>query len=351
MGKIKLFLIIISLIFPFLGSAVFANAAQGPEHPFQKGVCYVSWDKERYMSVYSDKSLEKLAQIGVEWVGLVVTYYQDRYDSKQIFPTEKTPSDKSLTHVIRLAHKLGMKVMLKPHIDLVDTSDGLWRGDIGFQNHADWQEWFLEYRRFISHYAGLAEETNTELFCIGTELCFASQKASFWKEDIIPAIRKVYSGRLVYAANWDEYKNISFWEDLDYVGIDAYFPLTQKANPEYGQIRAGWQKWVDEIEAWQESVNKPVIFTEIGYRSCGSAAKMPWDYSTNAEVNLEIQANCYKAVLDVLYDRLWCKGLYWWYWGDSPFAGGMANRDFTPQNKPAEKILSYYYKDFYPAAF
>jgi len=314
------------------------------ESSFQKGMCYASWDKERYLSAYSDKSLEALARIGVEWVAIVTTSYQQNYNSKEIFTTGKTPSEASIIHAIRKAHALGLKVMLKPHLDLLNQSGGLWRADIGFQNETDWKEWFAQYLKFILHYARIAEEERVELFCIGTELCFASQQTSFWQQYIIPKIREVYSGKLIYAANWDEYKKVSFWQELDFIGLDGYFPLVEKKNPDFEELKAVWVKWADEIEGWQKGINKQIIFTEIGYRSCQISAAKPWDSSFSREADLSLQSDCYKAALDALYNRSWCGGIYWWYWEASIYAGGMNNRDFTPQNKPAEIIISYWYK-------
>lgn len=343
MSKQKLSIIQNSLILCFLGS-IFFGLAQGAEPFFQKGICYVSWEKERYCSIYSDKSLGMLAQTGAEWVAIVTTYYQDKFNSKEIFPMGKTPSDESLVHAIKQAHQLGLKVMLKPHLDLIRESDGLWRGDIGFQSESDWQEWFRQYLKFILHYARLAQETKVELYCIGTELCFASTQTKFWEREIIPKVRKAYSGKLIYAANWDEYKNIRFWNSLDYIGIDAYFPLQQKGNPQYQEIKNSWTEWAQEIGIWQSKIKKPVIFTEIGYRSCDFAAAKPWENSYSARPNLEIQADCYRAAFEVVSNLSWCKGIYWWYWKATPFVGGLNNRDFTPQNKPAESILTYYYR-------
>lgn len=322
---------------------IFTPAYAQEELSFQKGICYATWQKERYLSTYSDKSLEMLAQTGAEWVEIVTTYYQQKFNSLKIFPTDNTPSDKSIIHVINKAHQLGLKVMLKPHVDLIDNSDGLWRGDIGFQDETDWQAWFSQYRNFILHYANLAERTNVELFCIGTELCFASMQAEFWQEDIIPRIRNAYSGKLIYAANWNEYKKISFWDDIDYIGIDAYFPLANKKNPEYEEIKAGWRKWASEITDWHRGINKPIILTEIGYRSSEFSAARPWEHNSDADIDLEVQAACYIAALDVFYNQSWCGGIYWWYWKTSPYSGGLNNRDFTPQGKPAEIVLSYWY--------
>lgn len=320
------------------------EAVQAQESGFHKGMCFVTWEKERYASTYADRSLGLLAQTGAEWVAIITTCYQDKYNSQRIFTTEKTPSDRSLIHAINKAHCLGLKVMLKPHLDLLGQSDGLWRADIGFQSREDWQKWFVEYLKFILHYAKIAAETKVELFCIGTELSFAAQQTEFWQGYIIPRIRNVYSGKLVYAANWDEYRSIRFWNDLDFVGIDAYFPLTQKTSTGYEEIEEAWRRWADEIELWQKTIGKSIIFTEIGYRSCEFSATRPWDSAFSGKVDLEIQSNSYKAALSILFNRSWCKGMYWWYWKTSPYAGGLNNRDFTPQNKPSQEILVSWYR-------
>ncbi len=341
-GMTKRVIRVISVVVLLSRMLIFVLPVQASS-AFQKGMCYAAWQKYRYLSQYSDESLERLAQTGAEWVEIITTYYQDEYNSKRIFPTRKTPSDGSIAHVIKKAHSLGLKVMLKPHIDLIDTSDGLWRGDIGFQTEKDWQRWFAQYQKFIVHYAHLAEKTNVELFCIGTELCFASTKTEFWQYYIIPSVRTAYSGKLIYAANWDEYKSIGFWDDLDYIGIDAYFPLARKKNPGYEEIKTSWSKWADEIQEWHRYIGKPVILTEIGYRSSEYAATRPWEEGFGRKVDLELQALCYSAALSVFSNRDWCRGLYWWYWKSSPYAGGFNNRDFTPQGKPAEIVLNYWY--------
>ena len=274
-----------------INALIFVGSANGESDPaevesaFQKGICFVTWQKDRYLSPYSDRALERLAQTGATWVSIVTTYYQEDFDSLKIFPTENTPSDSSIIHAINKAHQLRLKIMLKPHLDLLSSSGTLSRSDIGFQREADWRKWFSQYLKFILHYAKLAERYNVDMLCIGTELCFASTKTKYWQEQIIPEIKKVYSGKLIYAANWDTYKAIAFWNQLDYIGIDAYFPLTDKENPNLEQIKAGWKKWIDQIQVWQQNINKPIILTEIGYRSCCSAAMKPWEFDSNSQLD------------------------------------------------------------------
>lgn len=345
-NKRKLFHVILAVIFLTSSlSPARVNAAnlELKIPVFQKGMCYVTWDKNRFASSYSDQALKMLRGMGVEYVQLNVTRYQDRYNSTKIKATELTPSDKSVKHVIKTAHKLGLKVMLKPHIDLIDKGSGTyWRADIGFYNEEGWKKWFKEYERFITHYAKIAEKNNVEIFCVGTELSFTTQKTDHWQK-VISSVKNIYSGKLTYAANWDNYKNVKFWEDLDFVGIDAYFPLTYKSDPTVEDIVEGWGKWKHEIESWHSSIDKPIVFTEIGYSSSSHAPSEPWKSGTgNADV--EIQAKCYAAFFEALRGSSWLAGVYWWRWAPTTYGGGKHNRQFTPLNKPAAKILEENYK-------
>ena len=124
---------------------------------------------------------------------------------------------------IKLLHKNGIRTMVKPQI-------WIWKGEftgtLKMASEEDWKILEKSYENFIITYAEMAEETKSELFCIGTELeQFVLMRPDFWK-GLIAKVRLVYSGKLTYAANWDEYPRVPFWQDLDYIGIDAYFPLS-----------------------------------------------------------------------------------------------------------------------------
>ncbi|MFH1309058.1 MAG: hypothetical protein ABIH85_00065 [Candidatus Omnitrophota bacterium] len=312
----------------------------------QKGMSYVAWDKNQFSTEYSDKSLEKLVSIGVEYISICPTHYQESYNSTEIKRTDKTPSEKSLIHVIKKAKTLGLEILLKPHIDLIDKFDGTyWRADICFAAEEDWKNWFKCYKRMLLAYASLCEKYDVELFCIGTELSATTAKNEYWL-DVITEIRKIYSGKLVYAANWDNYQNVQFWDRLDYIGIDAYFPLTYTPMPSIENIKKGWEKWKYEIKLWQVKVNKQIIFTEIGYPSSSHAPHAPWQNATSGNADTLIQAKCYEAFFDVIWKEPWLAGVYWWKWDTNTFAGGNNNRQFTPQNKPAQRIIEANYKNY-----
>ena len=278
---------------------------------FQKGVVYTSWGKGELGTEASDQTLEYLKELGVGHLTIMIVWLQETIEENKISPDSKdTPEDRALAHAINKAHSLGMKVMLKPH---VDVRTGEWRGDI-----IPSEEWFANYKDYLFHYVQLATQYNVELFSIGTELGNAT--LSRWQgkwEEMIKEIREIFPGRLVYGANWDEYKTIGFWDKLDYVGISAYFPLTAEKDPKKEDLIAAWQANALEIENWltAKQLNKSVIFTEIGYCSADGTNIQPWSVLSNLSeefVDQAEQANCLEAMLVACSVHSWFKGFYWW---------------------------------------
>ncbi len=317
---------------------------------FQKGVTYIAWTKDGYSNSNSGDAIEDMALQGIDWACLVVTRYQDKFDSTEIYSfRDKTPSDESIVFAIKKLHGSGIKVMLKPHLDLME-SDGKWRGEIGFGDSDSWKAWFESYGNFILKYATLAEKEKVDLFCIGTELTNTTlSEPGLWRE-LIQKVRAVYTGPLTYAANWDEeFDGIEFWDELDYVGIDPYFPLVSSANPDKEELMQVWGDWLGMIEDWQKQVDKPVLFTEIGYKSAVGATDEPWQHAPLGKADVQLQADCYDALLETFWDKPWFYGVYWWYYGVNTKMGGPFHRGFTPQNKPAQKIVEKWYKQDAPA--
>jgi len=316
-----------------------------PKYQFQKGMCYATWNKDRFGAPGSDESLAEMAKAGVKWVALIPTWYQENCGSTNIFPTDKTPTDSSLVHAIKTAHRLGMKVMIKPHLDVADLSGGNWRGEIFCERESGWADWFTDYQAFILHYAKLAQANHAEIFCLGTELkLVVTKKPDMWREHVIGPVRKIYKGPVTYAANWDdEFELVKFWGELDYIGIDAYFPLAKKKGASYEDIKQGWDEWIGSIEAVQAKYNKPVLFPEIGYCSAKGAAKTPWEDLASGELDLQVQADCYRALFEKFWDKDWFYGAYWWRWGTDVRFGGPENKSYSPQGKPALDVLRAWY--------
>lgn len=243
---------------------------------------------------------------------------------------------------IEYAHNLGINVMLKPHIWVKGQG---WAGDYELKTDKEWNEWGESYAKYILANAAIAESKKVKMLCIGTEYRKSvTARPDLWRH-LIREVRKVYKGKVVYAANWDNYQNVSFWDDLDYIGIDAYFPISELKSPELKELKEGWQSTKNEIEAYAISNKKHVIFTEFGYQSIDFSNDGHWKHNQDTlEVNLENQATAYQAVFDTFWKESWFRGGFLWKWHTNhPSIGGTSNKSFTPQNKPAQKTITDWY--------
>lgn len=320
-----------------------------PVAAFQKGASFTTWARGPYSlddTVWVIE--EQIKGVGATWIAVVVQCYQETVTSTEInCESEQVPSDAELERVIQVAKRNGLRVMLKPHISLSNDPDH-WRGQIDFGNdETRWAMWFNSYQDFILHYAQLAESLQVDQFCVGTELYDAwlgigpARRTADWRH-IIAQIRQTYSGPLTYASNWGEEEHVEFWDDLDYIGVDAYYPLTDTLHPSVSDLIAAWEEPYSILEQLTQRWNKPVIFTEIGYPSIEGAAWRPWAGETRP-LDLEVQADAYEAVFQKFGDQTWWKGVYWWNWDPNYMQGGSYDLSFVPQGKPAEEVLRYYY--------
>jgi len=239
--------------------------------------------------------------------------------------------------------KKGIKIMMKPQVWI---AGGDYTGFIEMESEADWQKLEASYSNFILTYAKVAQDIKAELFCIGTELeKFVANRPQYWLQ-LINDIKKVYQGKLTYAANWDEFKRTPFWEELDFIGIDAYFPISDLKTPSVEACIAGWQPHKSVIKSFSDKYQKPVLFTEYGYRSVDYTAREPWrsDRELNI-VNLQAQVNATKALFETFWKEDWFVGGFLWKWYHNyESSGGERNSRFTPQNKPVENYLRDIFK-------
>lgn len=293
-----------------------------------------------YLSARSDRSLDKLQSLGVDSVAIVP--YAFMADPSRVTPLTVperpgSETDEAVTHAIEAAKSRGMTVLLKPQIWLRRS----WPGEIEPDGRDEEDRFFREYRRWIRHYALMAEKHGVELLAIGTELSKMTRgRTSRWKT-LIRDIRVLYRGRLVYAANWgDEVEEIDFWPLLDYIGVDFYYPLSSEDSPSDEVLRAGFERSLEPIRTLSRRFSKPVLVTEIGYASTRSSWKSPHSSDHGREPSLEDQARAYEAAFAALADETsWIRGMYWWKWPTDLTLGGASDPGFTPNGKPAEEVV------------
>ncbi|MCA9772144.1 MAG: hypothetical protein KC466_07025, partial [Myxococcales bacterium] len=253
--------------------------------------------------------------------------------------------DAAVEGAVRDAHALGLKVFVKPHLWSRDFHRGEWPGTIAMESEADWARWFESYRTFALHFAALAERTGADLFSVGVELAGTSGRDDDWRR-LIAAVRTVYRGPLTYAANGvGELDAIEWWDAVDLIGVDAYFPLSAEPAPDLATLKAGWAPTVARLEKLSRRFDRRILFTEAGYKSAEGAATEPWAWSAEGRPRSErLQADCYRALFESLWDRPWFAGVYWWKYFTAPDpARYREDTDFTPRGKEAESVLRAWY--------
>jgi hypothetical protein len=330
----------ISVIIPTIPSA------QASIDNWQKGITVEPRWTEDYGSDSFKASINKLATTHANYVSLTIPYYQSNIYSTDIQPGWNTPTDQSLTAGIDYIHSKGIKVMLILHLE---SYDGQWRALI---NPGDRNTWYANYTNVLKHIATIGQKEGAEALIIGVELIDMASQIQYsdngtrWTS-MINQIRPIYSGSISYGANWgeggwyNEVENINFWDKLDFIGISAYFNLN--SGGDVASLKGQWDYWNNrEINPVHQRWNKDIVFTEIGYRSVSGAHYHPWDYSAGGGVDQTEQANDYQALFDYWTNQAFFKGVQIWVWSTDPNAGGQT-ADYTPQNKPAQQIITQWF--------
>lgn len=316
-------------------TADYAQALPLPINGPMLGVNLTAYTRDGYGDPEVQKMMRTIADLGSTTVTLVPTWYMKRPDSNRIRPDEeKTPSDESLIKAIDWARESGLQVVLKPHVDVIDDT---YRGDI---QPADRASWFRSYQRFTDHFASFASSYSADMYVVGTELKSMSVETDPWRQ-VIRDSRDLYAGPITYAANWDEVDQIQFWDDLDAIGVDAYYPLSGEGSqaPTLQSLTAAWLPVKDQLKARSSQWDRPVILTEIGYPSQIGATVKPFEV-TGQPVDQNVQALAYRAAFKVFSGSGWLEGISWWSWRADPSAEENLESDYTPMGKKAQGELA-----------
>jgi hypothetical protein len=283
--------------------------------------------------------MDVLAELGCNWVQ-IHPYAGFRRDGEVSNPVDPRRPPVELVRPIREARARGIQVLVKPHLAYWGTGFD-WRGDVNFEG-ADRERFWRTYGAWITDVARVTAEADA--FCVGTELDRLLDEAS-WRA-VVERVRAVHSGHLTYAANWTHVERVGFWDALDCIGVQAYYPLSNRSDPTDEQLRRGWRKRANELHRLHRSTGKPVVFTELGYSAGPLAAREPWASSVARASDPEgaagveraraLQLRCFEAAFTTLEEhREWLRGAFLWKW----FCGGPSSRDFRLQAEHLQPFL------------
>jgi hypothetical protein len=290
-------------------------------------------------------SMAAAKRAGANRVTLVHQYCQKDQYGAILFRCANTPSDTALRTAIRGARSLRLQVDVAVHMEALN---GRWRGSFCPRNRP---AWFAGYRKELVRLGRVLQAERVPQFVLGAELTCLTIDARDrnntvrWRS-LISSVRAVYRGRLSYSAHRDstdqytELSLITFWDALDTIGVSAYDPLPTSGPPTVAALRARWdliaaRSYAPLVRRW----HKPLVMSEVGYRSVAGARLAPYDYRRVAPLDLAEQARDYEALLTFVKTSSVVSGVHLWAWDPDPSAGGPRDRGYTPQGKPAQAVM------------
>lgn len=295
-----------------------------------------------YHAPVVEPTLARLADLGADTVSIMPFAYQPRVDSPELHFLNDRPSsetDIGTLHAARRARSRGFRVLWKPH---VWVGGGGWPGDIEMTSEEDWAAWWRSYRNYILHHAMLARRARAEIFSIGVELTKTQQRRREW-EELIDAVRHLYPGWVTYSGNWyGGMEEVPFWNRLDLIGIDAYFPLADSADVTPEELDAGAREVVRRLGALARKEGKGLLLTEVGFAAHRAAWMAP--HEEGGDFDAEDQAASYRALLGALDGEPWLRGVFFWkvFIGAAPSTS--PSPDFRFLGRPAESEVRRFFR-------
>ena len=329
----RLLLVILGLLSFAMASAVGPDSASKPvaedAHSVVHGMTISCRGSGRIWG--SDEMVATMAELksmGVNWV-TIHPYAGIRGDGT-VGGSRINRMYQDTTWLIRPiveAHRLGLKIMIKPHIAYWGSSFS-WRGEIKFDTAKQWQRFFETYQQWITMVAQLSKDADA--YVVGTELGSTVHYEKNWRQ-IIAAVRQEFRGPLTYSANWDRFEKVPFWDALDIISIQSYFPLVdQPGLPTQEELEQAWGRLTGRLERYAAKHDRKILLAELGYNRSAQAALRPWESRQGGEHAEEIQRRCLAAALKSVDESDAIVGAFLWKWFPGEYRGRGSFLKSTP---------------------
>ena len=318
-----------------LGRAVGRN--DRPAVPYQRGMTLGDWGPDAYAPAATRNALSDLARRGVGSVTLFTVWMQRNERASTIAPGPSTVRTARLVSAIRIARSLGLDVVLRPFVDLVNHG---WRGAVRPRNPT---RWWRDYRRFVLRYARVAERTGVGMYVIGSEMKSQSQRSRRWRA-LVSEVRHRFRGAVTYEANWDEFQAVHWWHALDVIDISGYFPLASGPGSSVQQLTAAWAGPRKRLRAAARRFRRPVMLGEVGYTTFAATAVQPWSRELGGPRDPRAQARAYQATFRAWAGVRWFRGFHWWFVPADPRRVGTTRGYRHIPRAPALDVLTHRYR-------
>lgn len=254
------------------------------------------------------------------------------------------------------ARSQGLVTLLQPHLQ--SAPGGTWSGSWLRNGRPAWSEFFDDYRRFLVHYALLAELSGCDVLSLGSNISEVTRATAEgrrgrpeeieWKREgwsrVIAAARGAFSGKLTYAAgSIEEAGKIAFWTELDAIGIE-WCPQMRIA-PGSSEPAGRWQfaaklnaQWI-ALDELAKKHARPILVTRAGFTPGVNAPQLARFGPGSSDGDLaSFQFEMLRSVLESA-SKARLQGVFTWRWSTDPGDAGANERDYLFRQKPAEAAV------------
>jgi hypothetical protein len=260
-------------------SAVAARTPIPFTDAYRDGYTFIVWQEATTTQI--NAQLDRIAKAGARHLSIPYWGCQSDIHSADVGSCEISNRIGAPT-VARLALAKGFSVTFLP---IVLTQDWKWRG---FFDPKDVKGWFRTYGVWIKKVAREAKALGMKELVVSTETTQLYKYEAEWKS-LVAELRTEFSGPLILTVNWGDTEH-SFWEDVDAIGISAYYPLSVNPNPGQQELDDAWKARHDEFVVLSQKWNRPIHITEVGYTSTTAAARTPWNAGPDDTSDFTLQA-------------------------------------------------------------
>jgi hypothetical protein len=297
-----------------------------------------------YGSPAFERGLDEAVRLGATWISL--TPFGRAWDLQatgvdKTFELPFAENQRDMLRAVKQAHARGLRVLLVPHLWV---ESGGWRAEIDPGTDEGWRRFAESYRAYVLSWARFAAGSHVDMLAVGVELrswLTTTRAPSFLP--ILRDIRSAYPGLLTYAANWDDVDQTVILGALDVIGINAFYPLTDKPNASDQELVAGGAHVAKKVQQLAELWQKPVLFNEFGYTARTDPALRPWewpDHMNGVTVDTHAQAAAYRGLLSgMLGSPELVGGFVWRLYADPDDLSQEAEWGFSPRGRQAELCL------------
>ena len=308
------------------------GAARAPSpRPFARGVV-VSCPGygEIWGSDAMRDAVRELKRLGVEWIQIHPYARIDRSGQISFRPAAQRAY---MERAVQIVRSEGLQLFIKPHLSYWGSFT--WRGAITFDTDAAWAQFFDGYRAFILDQARFARDHGVPALAVGTELEQAVRFEDRWRS-LIAEVRQIYDGHLTYAANWDGLERVEFWDALDSIGVQAYFPMGDRSSSR-AALERRWVGVLDELRGLSIRWDRPVVFAEIGYTRSVDAAARPWEPERQSSPEaIRVRTQLADIALEHASEAPFVLGMFWWKWIPG---WSWSQRDFSMRDPEMKALL------------